>query len=228
MNKQINKSVLRPDTSRILALQDFTFRVFIPQVNHRISLILILCLILSFGCANDPEVDPAAVQKGQQDGWTAYNKGDFSAALLHFERVIELDTTFADAHNGLGWTHLSISHESSISPEILAKAQKAFESAIRSDASNADAWVGLANTLFLRRESAADFQTALRAIENALQGDHRTLFRHDYQSDADLYVLIATCYYYLGQTDLATSATERSLQIESSNTTALSLQQLLK
>lgn len=217
MNEQMNKSV-----------SHFTSHVFIPQVSHWIIVILILCLTLSVGCSDDPEVDIAAVRKGQEDGWVAYNKGDFSAALLHFERVIDLDTTSADAHNGLGWSHLSMSQEPSISPEIIAKAQKAFEGALRLDASNADAWIGLANTLFLRRESAADFQTALRAIDNALQADRGTLFRHDYQSVADLYALIAACYYYLGQTDLAMSAIERLLQIEPSNTAAVSLQQLLK
>ena len=165
MNEPMNKSVLR-----------LTSQVSIPQVNHWISVILIFCLIVFFGCSEDSEVDTEAVRKIQMDGWAAYDKGDFSAALLHFERVIDLDSTFADAHNGLGWTHLSLSHDPSKSPEILAKAQKAFEGAIRSDASNADAWIGLANTLFLRRESAADFQTALRAIDNALQGDHQTLF----------------------------------------------------
>ena len=154
-------------------------------------------------------------------------KGDFSAALLHFERVIELDATFADAHNGLGWTHLSTSHAPATAPDILVKAQRAFETAIRSDASNADAWIGLANTLFLRRESASDFQIALRAIDNALQGDRRTLFRHDYQSDADLYALRAACYYYLRQKNLAISAMEHARQIEPSNTTVLSLQHLL-
>ena len=217
MNEQMNRSVLH-----------FTSYAFIPQVDHWISVVLILCLIISYGCSDDPEVDIAAVQKGQKDGWAAYNKGDFSAALLHFQRVIDLDTTFADAHNGLGWTHLSVLHEPATSPEIFAKAQKAFEGAIRSDSSNADAWVGLANTLFLRREGAVDFETALRAIENALQGDPRTLFRHDYNSNADLYALSAACYYYLGQTDLAVSAIELSLQTEPSNATALSLQQLLK
>ena len=152
----------------------------------------------------------------------------FPLALLTFERVIDLDATLADAHNGLGWSYLSTSHDPAKTPEILMKAQKAFEGAIRSDASNADAWIGLANTLFLRRESAADFQTALRAIDNALQADHRTLFRHDYQSAADLYALRAACYYYLGETDLARSAIESALQIEPSNMAALSLQQLLK
>ena len=228
MNKPMNKSVSRPASSRILATRDFTFHIFIPQVNHCIGVILILWLIASFGCSDDPEIDIMAAQKEQIKGWAAYDKGDFSTALLHFERVIELDATFADAYNGLGWAHLSISHKPTTSPEILAKAQQAFEGAIRSDASNADAWIGLANTLFLRRESAADFQTALRAIDNALQGNHQTLFRHDYKSSSDLYALGAVCYYYLNQTDLAISAIELSLQIEPSNTTALSLQQLLK
>ena len=216
MNKPMNKS-----TSL------FTSCVFNFQVNHWISVILILCW-MSFGCSDDPEVDTAVVEKRQMDGWAAYNKGDFSAALLHFERVIELDATRADAHNGLGWTHLSTSHVPATTPEILATAQREFEAAIRSDTSNADAWIGLANTLFLRRESASDFQIALRAIDNALQGDQLTLFRHDYQSIADLYVLRAACYYYLGQRDLAISAIESALQTEPSNTTALSLQHLLE
>ena len=215
MNKSMNKSISL-----------FTSCVFNFQVNHWISVILILCL-MSFGCSDDPEVDTAVVEKRQMDGWAAYNKGDFSAALLHFERVIELDATRADAHNGLGWTHLSTSHVPATTPEILATAQREFEAAIRADTSNADAWIGLANTLFLRRESASDFQIALRAIDNALQGDQLTLFRHDYQSIADLYVLRAACYYYLGQRDLARSVIESALQTEPSNTAALSLQQLL-
>lgn len=216
MNESMNKSISL-----------FTFYVLNSQANHWISVILIVCLMF-FGCSDDPEIDIAAVEKRQSEGWTAYNKGDFSAALLHFERVIELDASLADAQNGLGWTHLSTAHAPGTTPEILDKAQRAFEAAIRSDTSSADAWIGLANTLFLRRESASDFQIALRAIDNALQGDQRTLYRHDYQSAADLYALGAACHYYLGQTNLARSTIKSALQIEPSNTAALSLQHLLK
>ena len=164
MNEPMNKSI-----------SFFTFCFFSSQANHWISVILILCL-MSFGCSDDPEIDTAVVEKRQMDGWAAYDKGDFSAALLHFERVIELDATLADAHNGLGWTHLSTSHAPAATPEILAKAQRAFEAAIRSDTSSADAWIGLANTLFLRRENASDFQIALRAIDNASQGTSEPFF----------------------------------------------------
>ena len=205
----------------------YTFCVFGLPATHWISLTIVLCMMI-FGCSDDPEIDIAVVEKRQRDGWTAYDRGDFAAALLHFERVIELDATRADAHNGMGWAHLSIAHPPVATPDVLAKAQRAFEAAIRSDVSSADAWIGLANTLFLRRESTSDFQIALRAIDNALQGDHRTLFRHDYQSVADLDAFRAACYYYLGQIDLARLTVERALQTEPSNIAALSLQNLLK
>ena len=73
MNGPMKKSVSR-----------FTFHVFISQVNHRISVILILCLIVSFGCSDDPEVDTDAAKKGQRDGWAAYDKGDFSPRTSDF------------------------------------------------------------------------------------------------------------------------------------------------
>lgn len=206
----------------------FPFTLFSPQANYWTVLAIILCAMASFGCSDDSEVDTAAVQKTLMQGWTAYDTGDFAAALLYFEHVIELDAGLADAHNGLGWTYLSNSREPVETAEVLAKAQRAFERAVRSDTSNGDAWIGLAETLFLRRESDSDFQTALRAIDNAFQGDHRTLFRHDYQSTADIYTFRATCYYYLGETNLASSAVARALQTEPSNTAALALQQLLQ
>ena len=197
-------------------------------MNRYIVVIMLLGFVALLGCSNDSEFDTEAAQKNQVAGWAAYNQGSFSAALLSFERAINLDPNLADAHNGLGWSHLSASQVSSINPQIIAKAQGAFEEAIRLDASNADAWIGLANTLFLRREKALDFQTALRAIDNALKADHRTLFRHDYQSAADLQALRAACYYYLGETDLASVWVESAIQTNPKNATALSLEQLLK
>jgi len=197
-------------------------------MNRYIVAIIFLGFVALLGCSNDSEFDTEAAQKNQADGWAAYHQGNFLAALLSFERAINLDPTLADAHNGLGWSHLSASQVSSINPQIIEKAQGAFEEAIRLDASNADAWIGLANTLFLRREKASDFQTALRAIDNALKADHRTLFRHDYQSAADLHALRAACYYYLGETDLASASVESAIQTNPKNATALSLEQLLK
>ena len=125
---------------------------------------------------------PEAARQQQTNGWLAYDREDFSRALLSFERATNLNPDLADAHNGLGWSHLSVSRVSAVNPQIVAKAKQAFEDAIRIDPSNADAWVGLANTLFLRRESDSDFQAALLALENAFDANHQFLFRHDYRS----------------------------------------------
>ena len=197
-------------------------------MNRYIALIVCTYFISLFGCSDRLEFDTEAANKNREAGWTAYNRGDSSAAILSFERAINLDPTLADAHNGLGWSHLSASRVSSMNRPIIAKAQESFEEAIRLDRSNADAWIGLANTLFLRRENASDFQTALRAIDNALWADDSFLFRHDYQSAADLHALRAACYYYLGETDLARTAVEKAIKIEPQDVAVLSLERLLK
>jgi tetratricopeptide (TPR) repeat protein len=197
-------------------------------VNRYLLLIAILFSLILAGCGDDEEFDAEAAQKRLAEGWAAYNQSNFPDALLGFERAVNLDPTLAEAYNGLGWSHLSASRSASINPQVLAKAQSAFEEAIRLDSANADAWVGLANTLFLRRENAADFRTALRAIDNAFQSDHRTLFRHDYHSAADLHALKAACYYYLNETSLASAAVDAALSADAQNATANALKVLLK
>ena len=187
-----------------------------------------LLVFIFLGCSDGPRFHPEAARKQQADGWVAYDQEAFSMALLSFERAINLDPNLADAHNGLGWSHLSTSRVSEVNPHIVAKAQGAFEDAIRIDHSNADAWVGLANTLFLRRERDLDFQTALRAIDNAFDANHEFLFRHDYRSAADLHVLKAACYYYLGKIGLAKASVETGIRLDSQNSSALSLGRLLK
>jgi tetratricopeptide (TPR) repeat protein len=189
---------------------------------------VLLCSAVILGCSDAPDVDTEAARKNLADGWTAYNRGDFSAALLNFERAINLDENLADAHNGLGWTHLSASPVSSINPQIITKAKGEFEEAVRIDNSNADAWLGLANTLFLRREKDSDFRAALRAINNALDADNGFFFRHDYQTAAELHALKAACYYYLDEIDLATSSIGTAIKIDPQNAPALALATLLE
>ena len=197
-------------------------------MRHFITAVAILCFAVVFSCSDDPDSDTEAARENQVDGWTAYNQGDFSTALLSFEQAINLDEDLADAYNGLGWSRMSTLQTSSINLEVIAKAKEAFEEAIRRTPSNADAWIGLANALFLRRKEASDFQTALRAIDNALAADNRFLFRHDYQSAADLHALRAACYYYLGEVDLAQSTIDMVIKIDPKNAAALSLAELLK
>ena len=182
-------------------------------------------------CSSDSDPNtPSAVNYTAQ-GWRFYESGDYPQALLSFERAINFDEALADAHNGVGWSHLSLS----LNPPL---AQEAFQNAVQLDASNADAWVGLANLLYLRNNEAGnqparikdttDFRSAIRAIDNALQGDAQYLFRHDYRSKADLYALKASCYYYLGENQSTAVEINKALQIDTTHRTAIALQNLLK
>ncbi len=189
------------------------------------SALLLFSIVL--GCSEDPNPDAEAARAQQTNGWLAYNQKDFSAALLSFERAVNLNPDLADAYNGLGWSHLSMSRVSVVNPQIVAKAKESFEDAIRIDPSNADAWVGLSNTLFLRRGGDSDFQAALLALENAFDANHQFFFRHDYQSAADLHALKAACYYYLGKRDLAKASVQTAISMDSRNPSALSLRGLL-
>lgn len=179
------------------------------------------CLLMQSGCSRDSDPNTSSALDYMARGWRSYESGNYAQALLSFERAINFDENLADAHNGIGWSHLSLS----LNPPL---AQEAFQNAVQLDPSNADAWVGLANLLFLRHKDTNDFRSAIRAIDNALQGDAQYLFRHDYRSKAELYVLKAACYYYLGEDAPAKQEVGKALQIETANKTAIVLRDLLK
>ncbi len=185
------------------------------------TFISVLPLLMLVGCSNDAETDAATALSHTQQGWHAYRAADYTQALLSFERALNIDPEFADAHNGAGWSHLSLSL-------TLPLAQEAFQNALRYDASNADAWVGLANVLYLRYKDSSDFNAAIRAIDNALQADAQYLYRHDYHSNAELYALKAACYFYLGESQLARQEIDKTLKIDAENKTAIVLQNILK
>ncbi len=197
-------------------------RAFLQGITKMLAILILVAALLTLsGCSSDSETDTPTALNYTQKGWHAYNSGDYTQALLSFERALNFNAELADAHNGVGWSHLSLSLTIPI-------AQEAFQNAVQLDAANADAWVGLANVLYLRHKEASDFSAAIRAIDNALQTDRQYLFRHDYHSNAELYTLKAACYYYLGEKQDAKQEIAKALQIDSANGSALVLQKLLK
>ncbi len=181
----------------------------------------LICLFIFMSCSGDTDNDTPTAIRHVESGWDFYAAGDYPQALLSFERALNFDDTLADAHNGVGWSHLSLSLTIPI-------AQEAFQNAVQLDDANADAWVGLANVLYLRQKDASDFSAAIRTIDNALNADTQYLFRHDYDSNADLYALKAACYYYLGENLTAKQEIDNALQIDSENRAALILNRLLQ
>jgi len=188
--------------------------------------LMFICWLIS-GCTDVIEVDENAAKENLQIGWQDYDKGKFDSALLSFERAVSLDNSLSDAHNGLGWSHLSASQSDNFNQQLIQKALVSFQESIKRDENNADAWVGLANALFLRRADNQDFITAAQAIDNALKTDSTLLYRHDYKSEADLHALKAVCYYYAGDIQSARGAIENTTDIEKGNKTAIAIQELL-
>ncbi len=189
------------------------------NLRHPFILFLILSVLI-LSCSSDSETVSATAITHTQQGWIAYNSGDFTQALLNFERALNSDPEHADAHNGVGWSHLSLSLTVSL-------ALDAFQNAVRYDSTNADAWIGLANTLYLRYKDTSDFGDAIKAIDNGLNADTKYLYRHDYYTNAELFALKASCYFYLGENQKAMQEIEKALQIDAANRTAIVLQDLL-
>ena len=183
-------------------------------------LLIIVASLFHISCSNDTNVEVTISSNHIQEGWTAYDSDDFTQAILNFERALNADPELADAHNGVGWSNLSLGLP-------LSLAQEAFQTAIKLDTSNGDAWVGLANVLYLRQKDKTDFESSLLAIDNALQGKKQYLYRHDYTAESDLYALKACCYFYLGDFQMANQEIEHVLRIDKNNKTAILLQKLI-
>ncbi|HIE30610.1 TPA: hypothetical protein EYP66_25405 [Candidatus Poribacteria bacterium] len=194
----------------------------------RFGFILVIITVFMSSCADDPQLDRVDAEQNLRTGWLEYNNGNYNAALLSFERAISFDDSLSDAHNGLGYSLLSASSSSIFNPQLALKALSAFQEAIRLDETNADAWVGLANALFLRRTDPSDFKTAVQALDNALKADSTSLYRHDYNSEADIHALKAICLYYAGDVQSASVEIKSALEIDSKNQQALAIQKFIQ
>jgi tetratricopeptide (TPR) repeat protein len=195
--------------------------------------IIVYALILAFcGCGSDRQDNEVVNPESELlKGWQEYRSGNYEAAILAFEKVLDGNASseaLGDAYNGLGWSYACISGDAGINKMNLTTALSKFQKALDSNEANSDAWVGSAGLLLVRKNSNNDLNDAIKAIDKALQGDASYLYRHDYDSKADLYALKAQCYYYLNDIENAKKEAERSLAIESNNNSASTLMMLLE
>ena len=185
--------------------------------------VVVLTLLLVVGCGDESALDLDA-EREVELGWQAYGGGDHASALVSFERAVAQAPTLADAQNGLGWSRLGQSQELVVNPHLIEQALDAFQEALRKDGEHADAWVGLAETLFLRRKTSRDFVQAIDALDNALESQQpASLYRHDYAGPAELLALKATCFYYLGDGESALRIAQEALQLNPGQSAALTL-----
>ena len=145
----------------------------------------------------------SAIQKSKEqwldEGNQLYNHAHYQEALKAYERAIQLDPGFAEAHDARGDALFSLNR----SQEALA----AYEQAIHLDASFAHAYEGKGNLLY----NLKHYYEALEAYEQAIRLDPASTSAYNGKGDA---------LYYLKRYHEALLAYERAIQLDPSYSAA--------
>ena len=137
------------------------------------------------------------IQKTKEDwleeGYVLFNKRQYEDALAAFDQACNLDSSFADAHEGRGTALFSLGR--------MEEALEAYARAIQLNPSYAAAFSGKGNILFASKNYAG----ALQAYEHAILLD---------PSLGDAYIGKGNALYYLGRHDEAIRAYDAALRLD--------------
>lgn len=144
----------------------------------RASLVALALLLAAAGCgSNDGVVRPG---ESINRGWAAFRQGDYEQAEAHFLAALEVDSTLAEAHSGLGWSRGFDGR--------FDEAVASFERAVILDTNDPDAAGGLAAAAL----ASGDTEGAVTGAEIALAVDPGWVFPHRSGVDfEDLRLIIA-------------------------------------
>jgi tetratricopeptide (TPR) repeat protein len=139
-----------------------------------------------------PDRDEAIVLTNE--GWAYFESGTYDSAKTRFEEAITADPSYADAHNGLGWSELFLGLPPSNEP--IDGAIAAFQDAITNGIYAADPQVGLA----IAYQSEGDDSSAVQYAQDALDLEPTYSFRHRNSINyLDIHLVLAQSYFGLGQ-----------------------------
>ncbi|MBA7625283.1 hypothetical protein ES703_32710 [subsurface metagenome] len=85
----------------------------------KIALISILLLLLLFGCEQKtydplgpyPTDEESIIARFIEEGWIAYNDGDFELGFARFDSAVKMDASNAQTYVGLGFTNMQLGSE---------------------------------------------------------------------------------------------------------------------
>ena len=84
----------------------------------KIALISILLLLMLFGCEETydplgpyPTDEESIIARFIEEGWIAYNDGDFELGFARFDSAVKMDASNAQAYVGLGFTNMQLGPE---------------------------------------------------------------------------------------------------------------------
>ena len=155
---------------------------------QRVLIIISICLfIVSFaGCGEDEIVVGPDDDKLISEGWAEYGAGNYEDAIARYEVALVEDADSAEAYNGIGWCKARLG-------ETL-DAIESFKKAVVKDPENADAYAGLAGAYF----ADGDYERAIASAKSVLSLSPEYSSHHDDIRTADIRVLLAECYYNVG------------------------------
>ena len=165
-------------------------------LQRRMGFLLAVCAMMMLGgCGSSDEVmDPIPLPTLVDQGWSAFESGNFAGAKSDFERAIADDPTNSAAHNGLGWANMRL--------DDLQGAVTSFDAALTHGFSAADPHAGKA--IVLRDLDPVDYAAAIASANTALGLESNYAFAHDAGLDwKDLRLILAQSHFALGEYDEA-------------------------
>jgi len=149
---------------------------------------------MTAACASDraleadpglPDSDPTLVD----EGWNAFDIGDYNTAASTFIQAIDEDASNSKAHNGLGWALLSLGN--------LENSIVSFDAALSNDFTGADPHVGKA--IILRDRRPVDYAATINEAKLALSMNEDYVFLHDVDLDwKDIRLILTQSYFAVG------------------------------
>ncbi len=148
-------------------------------------LLLVSISLAFFACETSNGTDPdLTADELTQQGWDKFETGDYSEALDNFEKAIEKDNQFTDAHNGAGWASGRLT--------LLSDGASFFNNCLSLEPNYTDAIAGLA---FIKN-AQKEYQQAINMANNLLSVDDQWVFGHDTDINyRDLHLVLAECYF---------------------------------
>lgn len=159
-----------------------------------VLLVCVSSLAAMCGCGGDGGggVPPDTAKSLTEKGWALFEQEQYESAKAKFGQATTLDLTYADAHNGLGWTNAKL--------DLLEESLTEFSQCIAYGMTTADPYAGQAAVYRDYGDDPANFTNAISVALTALSKDSDYAFSHDDSFDwKDLRLILAHSYFGLGQ-----------------------------